>query len=181
MLTTQKEIANLIVKVALHDKAAFNQLYLHTSPKMFGVLISILKEKAEAEDALQDIYIKIWQRADKYAPSRASPMSWLISIARNHAIDCLRANKRRRDRLNLVELEPEVVPTPESNTILSAECKRLNNCLAQLDANRASAVRSAYLEGYSYKELAVRHDVPLNTMRTWLRRSLIQLRKCLET
>jgi len=180
-LTTQKDIANLIVKVALRDRAAFNCLYQHTSPKIFGVLISILKEKAEAEDALQDIYIKIWQRADRYAPSRASPMSWLISIARNHAIDCLRSNKRRRDRLNLAEMEPEAVPTPETDVILSSEYQRLNNCLQQLDADRASAVRSAYLEGYSYKELADKHEVPLNTMRTWLRRSLIQLRKCLET
>ncbi|HEY7643585.1 MAG TPA: sigma factor, partial [Hyphomicrobiales bacterium] len=86
-LLTPDDISKLLARVALHDRAAFDLVYEHTSAKLFGVALRLLRDRAEAEDALQEIYLKVWQRADHYAVSRASAISWLVAIARNHAID----------------------------------------------------------------------------------------------
>jgi RNA polymerase sigma-70 factor (ECF subfamily) len=179
-LLTAEDISKLLARVALRDRRAFDALYEHTSAKLFGVALRLLKDRAEAEDALQEIYIKVWQRAETYALSRASAISWLVAIARNHAVDRLRA---RRQTTELDEETMDVAddaPDPEVTTVAASEHARVDECLQQLEASRADAVRGAYLDGYSYQELAERFGVPLNTMRTWLRRSLIKLRECLE-
>jgi len=177
---TPKDISGLIARVALGDRAAFDLLYQGTSAKLFGVLLRLLNDRAEAEDALQEVYVRIWQRADRYSASGASAMSWLIAIARNHGIDRLRARKDgHQDISQMPELEDKD-PTPEMNAMASSERVQIDICLDELDSNRAQAVRGAYLEGYSYQELADQNKVPLNTMRTWLRRSLAKLRECLD-
>ena len=173
-------ISNLISRVALGDRAAFSALYEATSSKLFGICLRVLKDRGEAEDALQDIYIKIWQNASRFAVTDNSPMSWLAAIARNHAIDRLRARKPQT-----VELEEDIAgadeqPDPERLVISKATGQHIDRCLEELAADRAEAVRGAYLDGYSYQDLAERFNVPINTMRTWLRRSLIALRKCLK-
>lgn len=170
----------MIERVAQRDRAAFDTLYLHTSAKLFGVAIRLLRDRADAEDVLQDVYVRIWQRADRYRVSQASPMSWLITIARHAAIDRLRARPTRTAPLEEGAIVTDGAPGPEENAIHTSERRRIEGCLAELDGARADAVRAAYVEGYSYKELAERHDVPLNTMRTWLRRSLAKLRDCLD-
>lgn len=179
-MVPQDEISRLIERVALRDRAAFDALYLHTSAKLFGVALRLLKNRADAEDVLQDVYVRIWQRADRYQVSEASPMSWLITVARHASIDRLRSRPVRGDPLDEGAALADGQPGPEDNAILTSERRRIEDCLDELDDDRADAVRAAYLEGYSYKELALRHDVPLNTMRTWLRRSLAKLRDCLD-
>lgn len=179
MLTPQ-DISALIAKVALRDREAFDVLYQNTSAKLFGVLLRLLKDKTEAEDALQEVYIKIWQRANHYSVSGASAMSWLIAITRNHAIDRLRIQKNDyRDISQMPDLEDKD-PTPEMSAMARSERILIDVCLDSLENNRAQAVRGAYLEGYSYQQLAGQNKVPLNTMRTWLRRSLAKLRECLD-
>ncbi|WP_029041556.1 sigma-70 family RNA polymerase sigma factor [Cucumibacter marinus] len=175
-----EEISDLIKRVSLRDRRAFSALYDRTSAKLFGVCLRILRSRAEAEEAMQEVYIKIWQRADRYVPGRNSPISWLAAIARNHAIDVVRARKPVADGIDAAVDLPDDGPGPEQAAIMSGEAGRLGDCLGKLDQNKAEAVVSAYMEGYSYQELADRHAIPLNTMRTWLRRSLIQLRECLE-
>lgn len=177
--TTPEDIAQLIGRVAARDRAAFRRLYERTSGKLFGVSLRILKDRGEAEEALQDVYVKIWQRADRYVDGQASPMSWLVAVARNNALDVLRARKPVSDDLDAVMEMPDAGPSPEQAALASGERARIETCLGQLDAERADAVRGAYLDGFSYEELARRYKVPLNTMRTWLRRSLIKLRECL--
>lgn len=174
------DVTKLIVRVSLRDRAAFDRLYALTSAKLFGACVRVLRDRAEAEDAVQEVYVKIWTKADRFAVSDLSPMSWLIAIARNHAIDRLR---RRRAPAVQIEQAMEVAdpsPSPEQAAESSGEGVRLARCLDELDAARAEAVRGAYLRGDSYVELAQRHGVPLNTMRTWLRRSLMKLKDCLE-
>ncbi len=175
-----ESLEELLAQTALGRRAAFDRLYERTCAKLFGVALRLLKDRAEAEDALQEIYVRIWNRADSYAVTGASPMSWLIAIARNHAIDRLRARKPAHEGPEAADHLPDPAPSPEQRAIASGESQRLARCLGRLEADRAQAVRGAYLEGYSYSELAARHAVPLNTMRTWLRRSLIKLRECLE-
>ena len=175
-------VAALIGEVARRDRAAFGELYDRTSAKLYGVLLRMLRDRAEADDALQEVYIKIWRGAPRFAAGRASPMSWLIAIARNHAVDRLRSRAAAQARATGEEAAHELPhdgPTPEEMTVRRSEAARIDDCLDRLEERRAQAVRGAYLDGESYKELAARFDVPLNTMRTWLRRSLLKLRECL--
>jgi RNA polymerase sigma-70 factor (ECF subfamily) len=180
-VTAADDITKLIVRTAMKDRAAFNQLYHRTSAKLFGVCLRILNDRSEAQDALQDVFVKIWNRADRFAVSELSPISWLVAIARRDAIDRI-----RRRRLPTSELEAaydvpdEDQPDPEARAVALGQKQQLDRCLDELDEQRAAAVRGAYLDGLSYADLAQRHHVPLNTMRTWLRRSLIKLKECLE-
>lgn len=176
----EAETARLIAGVALADRKAFATLYRQTSGKLFAVCLRMLQDRADAEEALQEIYIKVWNKAGGYRADMGRPMTWLIAIARNHALDLLR--RRRQASVELDEAGDIADPhaDPEETVVLASEGRRIEECMQQLQKDRAEAVRSAYVEGLSYLELAGLHGVPLNTMRTWLRRSLIKLRECMD-
>ena len=178
---TADDIDETIARIALADRQAFSRLYDCTSSKLFGVCLRVLKNRATAEDALQETYMKVWRYAGNYQSGGISPMTWLITIARNTSIDKLRAT---RDTDDIADIEGTLAApglTPEQAVIAGGEAKRIAVCLDQLDDPRDKAVRGAYLEGRSYAELAETLDVPLNTVRTWLRRSLISLKECMTT
>lgn len=173
------DIEAMIARVALGDRDALSRLYDATAGKLYAVCLSVLKDPADAQDVLQDVFLRVWQRADRYAVTGHSPMTWLITIARNMAIDRLRA--RRAGTVGL-DAAPEVRderPGPEAVAIARSDRDRIETCFGELEPPRAEAVRGAYLEGETYATLAERHGVPINTMRTWLRRSLLTLRDCL--
>lgn len=177
------DLDTLLTRVAMADRRAFAALYTATSAKLFGLCLRILKDRALAEDTLQEVYVKIWQRAGSYIPGRVRPMTWLITVARNHAIDVLRRNKQAlvRGEGNEVEVDRLESSQPGPADALTQKQIRaqIDACLKELPDDRAMAVRFAYLEGASYAELAAHFSVPLNTMRTWLRRSLLNLKACL--
>lgn len=179
-MARHNDISELIARVAFGDRDAFDALYARTSAKLFGVLLRLLSNRAEAEDALQEVYIKVWQRAAQYRRGVASPMSWLIAIARNHALDRLRARRAPAAPIGEALDVADSAPTPEKQAAQQSDVARIEYCLGQLPSDRAAAVRGAYLEGYSYQDLADRFGVPINTMRTWLRRSLQKLRECID-
>lgn len=169
----------LLGRVALGDLKAFAALYRATSPKLFSIVLRILRNRTEAEEALQEVYVKIWQRAARYAPEQGQGATWLAAIARNQAIDIMRARRPEPVLLDdTFDLAAEG-PDPEESAILVDEGSRIDRCMQSLESDRAEAVRRAYVEGLSYQELAEYYSVPLNTMRTWLRRSLLKLRECL--
>lgn len=145
-----------------------------------GVLLRMLKERAEAEDALQEVYTRVWLRAGRYDPAKGRGMTWLIAIARNLAIDQLRSRPEAQSDEGL-DLVQDSAPRADTRLIAKGEARRMVECFETLDPERAEAVKGAYLDGYSYQDLAAHHAVPLNTMRTWLRRSLLKLKECLET
>jgi len=178
-MSSREEIEAHIARCSLGDREAFAALYQATSAKLFGVCLRVLNSRDEAEDALQDIYVKIWRNAGRYQAGGYSPMTWLITIARNHAIDRLRARRAQGGEIEEAELVADGRPGPEALAIASAERGRLVGCLSELPEDRAQAVQLAYLHGETYADLAARFDVPLNTMRTWLRRSLQKLKECL--
>jgi RNA polymerase sigma-70 factor (ECF subfamily) len=178
-MTTAADIEDYILRTALGDRAAFSALYEATSSKLFGVCLRVLNNRAEAEDALQDVYVKIWRKADSYAVNGYSPMTWLITVARNLAIDRLRARKAPAKRVEDVFDLAASGPTPEEAAVNTSERAQIDRCLAELDSLHATAVRGAYLEGDTYQVLADRAGVPINTMRTWLRRSLLKLKECM--
>lgn len=178
-MTTISDIEALIARTALGDRSAFAALYDATSAKLFGVCLRVLKNRSEAEEVLQEVYLRIWAKAGSYAVTGHSPMTWLITVARNLAIDRLRKRRPEAEPPGGLETIPDAAPGPEAAAIRSSERARIDACLGELEAGKADAVRAVYLDGLSYADLAARHDVPLNTMRTWLRRSLMKLRECL--
>jgi RNA polymerase sigma-70 factor, ECF subfamily len=176
---TPDDISALISRTALGDRVAFRALYAATSAKLFGVALRVLKNRTDAEDVLQEVYVKIWHNAAKYQVSGYSPMTWLIAIARNQSIDRIRSRRPQGTELSEAEEVADFAATPEQAAVMSGEAARLRVCLEKLSAGRAEAVKAAYMEGYSYQELADKLEQPINTVRTWLRRSLISLRECL--
>ncbi|WP_375691373.1 sigma-70 family RNA polymerase sigma factor [Pseudooceanicola sp. LIPI14-2-Ac024] len=179
-MSSREDIEDHIARCALGDREAFAALYAATSAKLFGICLRVLGSRSEAEDALQEIYVKVWRNAGRYQAGGYSPMTWLITIARNHAIDRLRARRvQGGGALDEAERVADSSPGPEALAIAESERGRLVDCLAELPDDRAQAVRLAYLHGETYADLAERFDVPLNTMRTWLRRSLQKLKECL--
>jgi len=184
---TQDPVAALISRVATQDRAAFRTLYDQTSSKLMGVLLRILGTRSEAEDALQEVFTRVWLRAGRFDATKGRGMTWLIAIARNHAIDRLRSRPaevqtvaREEGDADPMEQVRDSAPTAETRMIAKGEARRIADCFDTLEPDRAEAVRAAYLKGLSYVDLAKQHDVPLNTMRTWLRRSLLRLRECLD-
>ena len=173
-------VANLILACAAGDRAAFRALYRDTSAKLMGVLLRMLGERAEAEDALQETYTRVWLRAGRFDPAKGRGMTWLIALARNLAIDRLRARPQAAEGEEALETVADAAPRAEARLVAAGEARRVADCFATLEPDRAAAVKGAYLDGLSYLDLAARHGVPLNTMRTRLRRSLMALRECLE-
>lgn len=178
-MTAIADIEAMIGRIALGDRQAFSSLYSATSAKLFGICLRVLDNRAEAEDALQEVFVKVWHAASRYQVIGLSPMTWLITITRNHAIDRLRQRRAvSGDMDELAELA-DLSPGPEALAVASSERGRIAGCLEQLEPDKADAVRRAYVEGETYEELAHRYGVPLNTIRTWLRRSLLKLKECL--
>lgn len=180
MLPGDDPVAALLAAAAGGDRRAFAPLYAATSAKLFGVLLRILNDRAEAEDALQDVYVRVWTSAGQFDPAKGRGMTWLITIARNRAIDRLRARGTRPRGDGDPDLVTDSRGSAEDALLARADLGRLADCLGQQLPERAAALRGAYVAGDSYATLATRHGVPLNTMRTWLRRGLMQLRECME-
>ncbi len=171
-----------MVRLAEGDSAALEEIYSATRVKLFGICFRILGDRKEAEDALQDVYVNLWQRADRYDPTRASPISWLATFARNRAIDRLRTGKVRGGAVPVEEANPLPDQAPLADMLLvdAEKTAQIHTCLATLDEKTQNHIRSAFYDGYTYAELAEHADVPLGTMKSWIRRGLQKLRTCLE-
>ncbi|NUO71691.1 MAG: sigma-70 family RNA polymerase sigma factor [Frateuria sp.] len=174
-------LARLLTQVAKGDERAFEELYRRTSARLFGVCLRMLRDRGEAEEALQDAWTSAWRRATSFDAGKASAMTWLSTLARNKAIDRLR--QRREQPLDdpaMLDLLVDEEPTPAADAQHSQDYRRLRDCLDQLEPRQRRSVREAFFSGATYNELAVRCQVPLGTMKSWIRRSLLQLRTCLD-
>jgi RNA polymerase sigma factor (sigma-70 family) len=169
-------------RLASGDRAALDEIYRATSVKLFGICYRILGDRKEAEDALQDVYVNLWRRADRFDPSRASPISWLAVFARNRAIDRLRTGQAQRRAAPLDEAVEvaDSAPLAEEQLIDAQQSARVHHCLGQLDANQRDNIRAAFFDGRTYAELAEAGNVPLGTMKSWIRRGMQRLKTCLE-
>ncbi len=175
-------IATALARIPAGDRAALQTVYRLTAAKLFGVCLRILGDRGEAEDVLQEVYLTVWRKAGDFDAGRASPMTWLIAIARNRALDRLRATRRSRamapiDAANEVS---DAAPAADSVLVAGEENARLHACLGKLAANERAALRGAFFDGNTYEELATRMNVPLGTMKSWIRRAMIKLKACLE-
>lgn len=176
------ELKSLLARVAEADRAAFSALYDRTAARLFGVISRILPRAELAEDALQEAFMRVWQKASTYDSAIASPMAWLATIARNQAID---HRRRFAERLSASAGEVDATladsaPRPDALAEQSEDMKRLRRCLEHLPADRQEMVLLAYYQGYSREELSARFKRPVTTVKTLLRRSLIALKECLD-
>jgi RNA polymerase sigma-70 factor (ECF subfamily) len=175
-----QELNPLLRLVATGDRRALADLYGRTSAKLYGICVRLLGSPAEAEEVLQEVYVTVWNKADRFDPHKASPITWLAVLTRNKAIDRLRLRRLPTDPIEhageIADDRPSALDVLET----AQEQDRLNGCLDELDAQQRTMIRAAFLDGASYPELAEREGVPLGTMKSWIRRGLLRLRGCLQ-
>jgi RNA polymerase sigma-70 factor (ECF subfamily) len=176
-------IVTALARIPAGDRAALQTVYRLTSAKLFGIALRILGERSEAEDILQEVYVTVWRKAADFDASRASPMTWLIAIARNRAIDRLRSTRtsRHMDPIDAAAEIADSAPIADSALESAQDHARLHGCLDGLEARERSALRGAFFDGNTYEDLATRMNVPLGTMKSWIRRAMIKLKSCLES
>ena len=179
---SRKRLKEAMLRLSKGDRDALEVVYRLTSVKLFGICLRILHDRKEAEDALQDVYITLWRNAARYDAKRASPIAWLATFARNRAVDRLRTGKVRRGAVPVEAANelPDDNPASDAMLIDAERSARVHTCLDHLDEPQRGAIRTAFLEGCTYAELAERSDVPLGTMKSWIRRGLARLRDCME-
>ncbi len=172
-------LQELLRKTAAGDATAFSLLYKQTAGKLFGVAVRIAGHGEVAEDALQESFVLVWRRAAEYDPMRGGAMSWLIAIVRNCTIDRLRRRGTRPEGHAVPEEALARLAAPESASI-GAEMRALRRCLDELEEQPRRAVMLAYVYGLTREELASQLSVPVGTVKSWIRRSLDRLRRCLD-
>ncbi len=180
-MDARKQLDEAMDAIARGDRDALHTVYEATSPRVFGTVIRIVRDRERAQDIVQDVYLILWRRAGRFDPAKGSAMTWLCTIARNTALNDIRA--RSRDR-NLSENPfPEVglkdiVPADEWLCNVE-EGEALTRCLEELDENQRSSILLAFFEGFSHSELAARLEKPMGTVKSWIRRGLADLKGCL--
>lgn len=183
-MVDREQLKQWLEATAAGDQRAFQKLYDATAPQLNALLLRILRNPDRAQDALQDAYVKIWQKAGTYTADRGAPMTWLLSIARYRALDALR---RRRPEVAMPEepelaarlLVDEVAPGPAEENENQQSLDAVKTCLSTLQPEQRESVLLAYYEGLTHQELAQRLGAPLGTIKSWIRRGLSGLRQCL--
>jgi RNA polymerase sigma-70 factor, ECF subfamily len=172
----QAELEQLLVRCAAQDPAALSELYQRVAAMLLAVIMRIVRQRDMAEDALQDVFMRIWQQARQYDQLRGRPLAWMISIARYRAIDLLRGQRAAVPILD-DELPAESIAAAESSRTQSA----LQRCLGVLPAPQQRCLVLAYQDGLSHEAVATSLGAPLGTVKSWIRRGLQSLRRCLES
>lgn len=175
-----EELAALLGAVSRGDREAFANLYRRTSAKLYGICLRLLRSEPEAQDVLQEVYVLVWRKAERFDSGRASAITWLATLARNKAIDRLRGRPAGGEGIEAAADVEDDRPSAFDVVGQAEDAARLGRCIDELDERARAMIRAAFLDGASYPELAERENVPLGTMKSWIRRGLLRLRGCLE-
>lgn len=177
------ELVWLLASVARGDQEAFERLYAASRAKLYGVAVRILRRADLAEAVVQETYLRIWRRARDFDPATATPTTWMVAMARNRALDIARKKTGGVIEEEPIAMEVVTADVPESpvRREMTEELKRLLSCMGSLEEERRRLVLLAYYSGWTREQLADKFDKPVNTIRTWLRRSLLQIREGLES
>lgn len=190
-----REVAALLGRSALGDRAAFARLYERTSSQLFAVVLRIQRDRALAEELLQEVYVAVWKAAGQFDAARSQPLTWLVSIARNRAIDSLRRAQTQPmllsatrgtgdgdddDGPDAIEREADAGPGPLELLDRACQARELTRCIEGLSAAQRQSVALAFYDGLSHAEVAEQLRQPLGTVKSWLRRGLLALRDCLD-
>jgi RNA polymerase sigma-70 factor (ECF subfamily) len=179
MRVSRQDLVEALERTARGDLAAFKMVYAATSVKLYGIIIRILERSDLADEVLQEVYIRVWQRAGDFDRASSSPITWLATIARNRALD-----EARRTTMRSLDDYPELLQVPsEDDPAASLErnedVRRLYACLDGLEPEKKEIVLLVYYHGMTREEISSRIKRPVATVKTWLRRSLAQLKDCL--
>lgn len=182
-----QQLKTWLTSVAQKDTQAFRSLYDAAAPKLFGFLLRILVKRELAEEALQESFVNIWNNASNYQPQLAAPMTWMTTIVRNKAFDILRkiddvveidTDHFDKDVMNALE---STAHTPSETLQLSQDAEALSRCFTQLEGMQKQAIVMAYYHDASHSEIAGQLQLPIGTVKTWIRRGLDKLRLCLNS
>lgn len=184
------ELAQLLGRAGLGDRAAFARLYEQSSAHLFAVVLRINRDRAQAEDILQEVYVNVWRAAAGFDAAQSQPLTWLTSIARNRAIDSLRrANTQPQlrsghasddEESDVYDETADDSPGPLELLSRAAEARQLQNCMQDLSAPQRQSLALAYFDGLSHAEVADQMGQPLGTVKSWVRRALMALKGCLD-
>ncbi|XWN37625.1 MAG: sigma-70 family RNA polymerase sigma factor [Balneola sp.] len=178
---------DLLRRIARKDPVALSLLYDQYNRLLFGLLLSILKKKTEAEDLLQEVFSNIWEKADQYDPERGTGYTWIVSLTRNKGIDRLRSKVYKEQKKQSTSLDDDDVYHPlfssENNpledTILSDRASILKNALQQISEKQRKVIQISYFDGLSQSEISDQYDIPLGTVKTRMRDGMMKLREIL--
>lgn len=196
-------LAALLARTALGDRQAFESLYRAASPQLFGVILRINRDHAQAEDVLQEVFVTVWRSAGDFDARQGQPLTWLTSIARHRAIDSLRRRAAQPetvsrfgaldggghggdggaaagDEHDLLDQMPSPAPGPLDLLIDASRTHALEHCMDGLSGEQRSCLALAYYQGLSHTEVAEHLRQPLGTVKSWVRRALQSLRGCLD-
>ena len=185
------ELAALLSRVGLGDRAAFATLYKQTAAHLMGVVVRINHDRAQAEDVLQEVYVNVWRAAGRFDAAMSQPMTWLTSVARNRAIDSLRRRQTEPQTVSttlgtdddpddMLQYQASDAPGPLELLARAGEAHALTACLGELSGEQQQSLALAFYQGLSHAEVAAHLRQPLGTVKSWLRRGLQALKACLE-
>jgi len=185
--TENERLRALLQACARRDATAFARLYEATSAKLFGIAVRILRREDWAEEVLQDCYVNIWNHASGYSAGLSAPTTWMTSIVRNRCLDWLRRPNPEvvladaEDGSNPIDAVASGDPDPLEELARASDARAVSDCLRRLEAKQRQAIMLAFFDGLSHSELAAHLHQPLGTVKTWVRRGLMQLKECLQT
>jgi RNA polymerase sigma factor (sigma-70 family) len=187
---SSEALAQLLARAGLGDRRAFATLYERTSPHLFAVVLRIQRDRAVAEDLLQEVYVNVWRAAKGFDAAQSQPMTWLTSIARNRAIDSLRraqaqprlhsGHAQDDEDTDVYDETADEAAGPLELLSQASDARALQRCMAELSAAQRQSLALAYYDGLSHAELASRMGEPLGTVKSWVRRGLMGLKACLD-
>lgn len=176
-------LVDLLAATARGDRQAFSELYRLTRGRLYAIALALLRQQDAAEDVVQETYLAVWRTAGQYQPGRAPVLVWLMAISRHRAIELLRQQRRRAAEINAEPLAEDTWQIPDPQPAPSGEpwAHAIQECLRRLPADHSQAIALAFFHGLSHEELATQLQTPLGTVKSWVRRGLLQLKGCLES
>ena len=184
--SASEHLAEQLKRTATGDRAAFRRVYDLTSAHLLGLAMRMLGRRQVAEDVLQDAFVSIWKNAASFDPKLAQPMTWLITIVRNRCLDILRSEGRRGENSLEADADDEVtqdVPDTAAGPLQlltqATNSMRIRGCMEVLDARHRQSLALAYYQGLSHSEIAAHMASPLGSVKSWIRKGLLQLKECL--